>query len=194
MYFYHYLGTIGRVPKDTEWETNFTRGALDNFLMSHDFHPYRGKTLNSVHTVKNMSVIPPSSGTPIKGNIGTAIKDPIAEFNKGVKRDQSIFPKLKDSKSWDTYYRGTKATARAQNLSNVLDLKYKPSNKEEKALFDLQQAFMFAVAEATLLTDAGKALVCEHETDYDAQKIYASLVEKYSTSTSAVQEASTSEM
>jgi len=42
---------------------------------------------------------------------------------------------------------------------------------------------MFAVFDRTLLTDTGKALVHEHETDFNAQKVYAEVVECYLKST-----------
>ena len=39
-------------------------------------------------------------------------------------------------------------------------------------LFEEKQKYMYAVFERTLLTDQGKAYVCEHQEDFDAQAVY----------------------
>ena len=70
-------------------------------------------------------------------------------------------------------------------MSNVLDKDFATTTPAETALFDEQKKFMFAVFEHTLQTDKGRALVCKHEADYDAQKIYAALVDHYVNSTKA---------
>jgi len=44
---------------------------------------------------------------------------------------------------------------------------------------------MFAIFDQTLLTDTGKALVHDHETGFDAQKVYAKTVKFYLKSTKA---------
>ena len=46
---------------------------------------------------------------------------------------------------------------------------------EEIQLFDEKQKFMYAVFEKTLLTDKGKALVCQYQHSFDAQKIFKEL-------------------
>jgi len=44
---------------------------------------------------------------------------------------------------------------------------------------------MFAVFDQTILTDTGKVLVCEHESDFNAQMVYAEIVKIYLKSTKA---------
>ena len=51
------------------------------------------------------------------------------------------------------------AQARAQDVSEVLDLTFKPSTTADSMLFDEKQKYMYAVFKKTLLTDKGKALV-----------------------------------
>jgi hypothetical protein len=43
---------------------------------------------------------------------------------------------------------------------------------DDIALFAEKQTFMYAVLEAKVLTDQGKAIIRVHETDFDAQKVY----------------------
>ena len=67
----------------------------------------------------------------------------------------------------------------------VLDENYVPDTPEKKELFTLQQEYMYAVFEKTLLTDKGKSYVREHEKDSDAQSIYQKMKEHCLKSTSA---------
>jgi len=75
--------------------------------------------------------------------------------------------------------------AHAQDVSEVLDSLHVPVTQDDKDLFKEKQKYMFAVFDRTLLTDIGKALVCEHETDFDAQKVYAKIVKYYLKATKA---------
>ena len=45
---------------------------------------------------------------------------------------------------------------------------------------------MYAVLDMKVLTDRGKAIVCEHETDFDAQNVYKKLREPCRKSTKAL--------
>ena len=89
----------------------------------------------------------------------THTTDPVTTFDKGIKRDPTLFPSLKDQKQWDLWWISTEAQAKAQNVHDVLKPKCKPSNDKEKALFIRQQQYVHAVAANTLLTDKGKSLV-----------------------------------
>ena len=63
--------------------------------------------------------------------------DPLQDFKKGIKRDATLYPVLKHMRNWDCWQRGTTATARAQDVAEVLDHWYVPpkTTKMEK-LFD----------------------------------------------------------
>ena len=65
-----------------------------------------------------------------------------------------------------------------------------PIAVEEKDLFSDQQGFMYAVLDMKVLTDRGKAIVREHETDFDAQTVYKKLQEHHLKSTKALIESS----
>ena len=74
-------------------------------------------------------------------------------FKRSVKRDSSQFNNFKEGKYWDTWRRNTLATARAQNVDEVLDPSYSPSTAEEQSLFNEKQKFMCSVFSTTLQTD-----------------------------------------
>jgi hypothetical protein len=73
---------------------------------------------------------------------GQRIRDPIADFKKGIKRDSSSFSVYKDKKQWDTWQHSTLAQARAQDVAEILDRKYVPNSSEERDLFIEKQKFM----------------------------------------------------
>ena len=107
----------------------------------------------------------PTTITPLPCN-------PITDFKKGIKRDASLFPTLKDEKQWDNWKRDTTALANAQDVAEVLNKDYKPSTPEDTLLFDEKQKYMYSVFICTLLMDQGKAFVRKYETTHDAQKVY----------------------
>jgi hypothetical protein len=100
-------------------------------------------------------------GTPAASS--THARDAVAYFKRGIKRDPSQFPILKNDKQWDGWIRSHIAQARAQGVVDVMnsEYRYKPTTTEDKALFEAKQTYMFAVFEKTLLTDQGKAYVRE---------------------------------
>jgi Reverse transcriptase (RNA-dependent DNA polymerase) len=112
-------------------------------------------------------------------------------FRRGIKRDPSLFPTLKDEKFNDSWHRSFETQARAQDVYNVLDSAYKPNTPEEKELFIEQQKYVYAVLESKVLTDIGKSLVREHEKDFDAQAVYSKLQAHHLKSTKAMINSST---
>ena len=60
---------------------------------------------------------------------------PAETFKKSIKRDSKLFISFKDGKFWDNWRRNTLATARAQDVAEVLDPKYVPGTNDDIALF-----------------------------------------------------------
>ncbi len=114
------------------------------------------------------------------------------EFKKGIKRDIRAFKPFKDKKHWNPWYRGFTAIAVAQGLGNVLDPDYVPSTPEEQALFDVLQAYTFAVFTSCLVETQAATLVREYSGRLaganagNAQKLHAALVKKMSTGIAAM--------
>jgi len=81
---------------------------------------------------------------------------------------------LKDNKQWDSWHRLTLAQARAQDVTEILNLNYLPLPSQD-SLFKAKQKYLYAIFERILQTDKGKSLVWAHEEDLDAQKIFKEL-------------------
>ena len=78
---------------------------------------------------------------------------------KGIKRDPSLFPNLKDEKFHDSWHRSFENQMHAQGLHQVIDPTYKPTTPDEQAVFGFMQTFRYAVLEAKVLTTKGKEIV-----------------------------------
>ena len=52
-----------------------------------------------------------------------------------MKRDSAFYNYLKDGNNWDSWRRHLIAIARAQDVDDVLNLKYSPTNQEDVDLF-----------------------------------------------------------
>jgi hypothetical protein len=70
-------------------------------------------------------------------------------------------------------------------VDDVFNPKFRPASGEPRQLFKEQQKFVYSVFVVILLTDTGKALVREHESDYDAQAIFEKLLESAENSTAS---------
>ena len=58
----------------------------------------------------------------------TIRQTPVEQFKKSIKRDKSDFTVLKDKKQFKSWHQNLLATAAAQDVEEVLDPEYKPSN------------------------------------------------------------------
>ena len=109
--------------------------------------------------------------------------DPVSAFRKGIKRDSSNFPDFTHERQWDNFHRGLLAEAYAQDVADVLDPTYAPRSREDAALFDLKQDYMYAAFIRILKVDFAKGLVRQHERNRDAQVVFAKLLTRYRDST-----------
>jgi hypothetical protein len=123
------------------------------------------------------------TGTAPSPNVAPGTRDPIADFKRGIRRDLSLFPKLKQDHGWDAWKRTVVNQARMQDVQEVLDPTYVPSTPTLIALFAEKQKFMYAVFDTTLLTDQGKAYVRQYTDTFDDQKVYKLLCEYATRST-----------
>ncbi len=163
-------------------------------MTKEDFDLYRidpSKIFISGKSTPSPSPPAPSSSSTRSGTSSTASTSstsrytPAELFKRGIKRDPSLFPVLKDERFNDQWHRSFNTQAHAQDVQNVLNPKYKPTTPELIDLFKEQQKYVYAVLEKCLLTDRGKKIVREHESDYDAQKVYDKIKQHHMESTKA---------
>ena len=81
----------------------------------------------------------------------------LASFRRGIKREETSYPTLKDGRYFDRFSRSLHITAKSHACDEVLDPEYTPSNSENE-LFEEKQIFMFSVLDKHLLTDMGKTI------------------------------------
>ena len=107
------------------------------------------------------------------------------QFMKGIKRDPSLFPTLKDEKFHDSWHRSFENQMHAQGLHQVIDPNYNPTTPDEQAVFGLMQTFMYAVLEAKVFTTKGKEIVRQFELTRDARGTYKALLKHHRSSTAS---------
>ena len=163
-------GINGKPILEDEWQT-LDGAEYDHYRISPDF-------ISLCMGLKPSITPSGTSAHPSGPNL-------VNEFRRGIKRDMTLFLTLKDDKAWDGWRRATVAQARAQIVEEILDHNYAPSTKDEQALFDEKQKYMYAVFERTLLTDIGKSIVCKYAEKGDAQNVFHELSEYYEKSTKA---------
>ena len=112
-------------------------------------------------------------------------------FKKTIKRDPAQFTVFSDRRLWASWHLQFTATARAQDLQDVLNPKYFPTDIDTRAVFQAKNEYLFSVFVSKLTTDEGKTLVRAYSKTFDAQKIYSDLCDYYTTSTHAELSAST---
>ena len=91
----------------------------------------------------------------------------MASFKKGLKREETAYPTLKDERYFDGFSRSLYIAAKSHECKQV----YTPSNTE-KDLFEAKQIFMFSVFDKHLLTDMGKTIVRKYVHTTDAQSVW----------------------
>jgi hypothetical protein len=72
-------------------------------------------------------------------NNASHLRDPTSEFKRGIKRDISMFPTLKQDKEWDVWQRAVFPQACAQDLIKVLMASYVPVIPANQSLFQEKQ-------------------------------------------------------
>jgi hypothetical protein len=91
---------------------------------------------------------------PTATSITPKVRSAADDFKRGVKRDKTHYPVLKDDKYWDNFYRSFVVTAVSHNVEKVLDPTYVPTEPSDKALFEEQKKFVYSALEHTLQTAA----------------------------------------
>ena len=95
----------------------------------------------------------------------------LVSFRKGIKREETAYPTLKDERYFDSFSRSLYVTAKSHECEDVLDPEYTPSNSEGCCLRQ-NKFFMFSVLDKHLLTDMGKTIVRKYVHTTDAQSVW----------------------
>ena len=113
----------------------------------------------------------------------------LMSFKKGIKREITAYPSLKDERYFEGFKRSLFIVAKTHECSEVLDPNYTPgSEPKEEELFEAKQTFMFSVFNTNLQTDIGKTIVRRHLASTDAQAAWKELSEHMRTSSKGASE------
>jgi len=165
---YHLLNTVYTQPGEKiPWET-LTKEEFGDFCVR-DYIVYSRRSATELRSSK-----PPHEHED----------EELKNFAKGVKRDASAYPVLKEEKGWDDWARDVRAQAEAQDLGEVLNPTYTPP-PGSLAVFGKKKIFMYAVFNRCVKTSAGQAIVRAHANDSNAQKIWSELLHHSKLSTQA---------
>lgn len=140
--FVHQRQLDGQPLDDSNW-MDVTKEEFDSYRLSDAFIQY------SQNVGRPFPTTVPSFAS---ANRPTSSRSPAEEFRRGIKRDPTLFPVLKDEKQWDTWKRNTLAQAHAQNIQLVFDKNYVPPTQEDKDLFKEQQKYVYSIFTLTPLS------------------------------------------
>ena len=111
----------------------------------------------------------------------------MVSLRKGIKREETAYPTLKDEWYFDSFSRSLYITAKSHQCEEVLDPEYTPTNFE-KDLFETKQVFMFSVLDKHLFTDMGKTIVRKYVLTTNAQSIWKEFQEHMKSSSKGASE------
>jgi hypothetical protein len=116
------LETLKRFAVVMEYKRGATLTPADWLtIQEEDFDIFQGSYDNLYFNPNNYRAAP---STPVASSTPHVPHAPVSDavaFRRGIKRDQSLFPILKDDKDWDDWQRRTRAIATAQCVEPVLD-------------------------------------------------------------------------
>ena len=113
----------------------------------------------------------------------SAFTNPVALFEKTIKRDSKDFSEIKDLRQWDQGKRAWTATAKVQSISELLDPTYVPP-AADKALFDLKNSYFYKVEVDNILEPSLRVIVNAGPKG-DGQGIWGRIVAEAEKSTAA---------
>ena len=154
----------------------------DNFLHS-TFHQFMSWKLNEITT---SSPSPPPSVTasdPRAPPSTPSYSTQLLKFKRGIKRDISAYPTLKDEKYYESFKRSVLVTARAHDCEEILQPTIRPKGDADSLeLFRLKNDFMYSVFNKCLLSDMGKTIVRKHLDNMNAQQVWEEFATHMTTS------------
>ena len=154
----------------------------DNFLHT-TFHQFMSWKLNEITT---SSPSPPPSVTasdPRAAPSTHSCSSQLLNFKRGINRDISAYPTLKDEKYYESFKRSVLVTARAHDCEEILQPTFRPrGDADSLVLFRLKNDFMYSVFNKCLLSDMGKTIVRKHLDNMNAQRVWEEFATHMTTS------------
>ena len=154
----------------------------DNFLHT-TFHQFMSWKLNEITT---SSPSPPPSVTasdPRAAPSTPSYSSQLLNFKRGIKRDISAYPTLKNEKYYEPFKRSVLVTARGHDCEEILQPTFRPRGDADSLdLFRLKNDFMYSVFNKCVLSDMGKTIVRKHLDNMNAQRVWEEFATHMTTS------------
>ena len=104
-------------------------------------------------------------------------------FKKGIKRDITEYPIIKDDTYFNGFHRTVSITTRSHDCEDILNPEFRPLNKPDSIeLFNHKQIFMYKVFNRSLQSDMGKTIVRKYAKTLDAQQVWSEYLNHMTTS------------
>ena len=154
----------------------------DNFLHT-TFHQFMSWKLNEI--TSSFPSPPPSvtASDPRAAPSTPSCSTQFLNFKRGIKKDISAYPTLKDKKYYESFKRSVLVTARAHDCEEILQPTFRPrGDADSLELFRLKNDFMYSVFNKCLLSDMGKNIVRKHLDNMNAQRVWEEFATHMTTS------------
>lgn len=162
-----------------------------------EFDMFRVRARSIEYFAVNGASLLTASASATKGTSTTAVaalptstSSAALNFKKGIKRDVTHYPVLKDGRYFNTFEMELKTLARAHDVDEVFNPDYHPLTKEDQELFAEKQKFAMSILVHSIKTDMGLSFVRQHITDYNAQECWKKIINEAKKSTRAELEVS----
>ena len=154
----------------------------DNFLHT-TFHQFMSWKLNEI-TTSSPSPPPPVTASDPRATPSTpSYSTQLLNFKRGIKRDISAYPSLKDEKYYESFKRSVLVTARGHDCEEILHPTFRRRGDADcLEHFRLKNDFMYSVFNKCLLSDMGKTIVREHLDNMNAQRVWEEFATHMTTS------------
>ena len=153
-----------------------------NFLHT-TFHQFMSWKLNEITTSSPSPSPSVTASDPRAASPPPSCSSQLLNFKRGIKRDISAYPTLKDEKYYESFKRSVFVTARAHDCEEILQLTFRPrSDADSPELFRLKNDFIYSDFNKCLLRDMGKTIVRKHLDNMNAQRVWEEFTTHMTTS------------
>ena len=123
---------------------------------------------------------PPGSGAPSPSGYPYSQPPPMYQSKTSkpiVKPDMRSYPKLKTIQDFDSWYKDSRAMARAHGIEEIFEAKWRPdtNNMEAILIFGYKQSFMYATLRIVIKPIELRQFVDKYEPTSDAQQVIAEM-------------------
>ena len=189
--FRKYVATRPTMDKlEPDFARRLTKDGFNSYRLS-QWNTEEGPSTPFRTPAPNAPTAPNQNASPTNISVTRPKASAVETFRRGIKRDPSLFPTLRDERQHDKWHRSFENQAFSQGVAKVLNTSYIPLTLEDTELLEEMQIYMYAVLDKTVLTDKGQEIVRKYHDKRDARAVYVELLEHHRNSNKAKLNANT---